>query len=356
LTAERMTPERIAILKPCCIGDVIFTTPLLKALRRAYPNAEIHYFVGTSALPIIQWHPMINEWIDMGADLIAHARGFVNEIRSSGVDMLIVPDRSWKFSYLSLLTQVPRRVGLNSNGRGIFYTHRARIKPDEIRHEADIYLDLARVLKLDTSDCWANVPPSPKALETAEHVVMRMFRHTFGGDHPMILVHPGGGINAGMNMVVKRWLPERFAELALRVANAIDGRIIVFGGETDQDSVNAVTDSLKALGGSGQFVGVQGGFDIMTIGALASRATLYIGNDTGLTHLAAASGGKVLAIFGPSDPRRYAPYVPPEMARVAWKPVPLPARGVVQPGQFDPARDWISVDDAWIEAQKLLGV
>src|SRR5262249_53389837 len=92
------------------------------------------------------------------------------------------------------------------------------------------------------------------------------------------------------------------------------------------------------------------------ISALASMSALYIGNDNGVAHLAAASGSKVLMIFGPSDPRRYAPFVPPDRARVAWRPVSLPAQGVSAgtPFQFDWERDGVGVDEAWTEAQKLL--
>src|SRR5262249_51598333 len=92
------------------------------------------------------------------------------------------------------------------------------------------------------------------------------------------------------------------------------------------------------------------------VGALASMAALYVGNDNGVGHLAAASGGKVLMIFGPSDPHRYRPFVPPERARVAWKPVPLPQRGVSSgaPTSFDWERDGIDVTGACEQAFMLL--
>ncbi|MFN8419283.1 MAG: glycosyltransferase family 9 protein, partial [Anaerolineae bacterium] len=85
------------------------------------------------------------------------------------------------------------------------------------------------------------------------------------------------------------------------------------------------------------------------------RAEIYLGNDNGVAHLAAASGGKVLMIFGPSDPRRYAPFVPPDRARFAWRPVELPDRGVAAGNvTFSWERDGVSVDEAWEQVRQLL--
>jgi ADP-heptose:LPS heptosyltransferase len=82
------------------------------------------------------------------------------------------------------------------------------------------------------------------------------------------------------------------------------------------------------------------------IAALARGARLYIGNDTGLTHLAAAAGAKTVMILGPSDPNRYAPFAPDSLA--LWKPAALPGGGVAAgaPTDWDWARDGISVDEA----------
>jgi len=89
---------------------------------------------------------------------------------------------------------------------------------------------------------------------------------------------------------------------------------------------------------------------------LAAIAALYIGNDNGVGHLAAASGGKVLMIFGPSDPRRYAPFVPEDRAQVAWRPFAVLERGVSagSPINFDWERDGVTVDEAWLRTASLI--
>jgi len=131
---------------------------------------------------------------------------------------------------------IRQRAGLDSAGRGFAYNIKASIDPITVRHEAEIYLDIARALGLPTDNCWANVPPDPAALVKV-HEVLRAKDAT---DKPLIMVHPGGGVNAGMTMIQKRWPPERFAALADRVADALDGQIALIGVGSDQSAIAAV--------------------------------------------------------------------------------------------------------------------
>jgi ADP-heptose:LPS heptosyltransferase len=84
------------------------------------------------------------------------------------------------------------------------------------------------------------------------------------------------------------------------------------------------------------------------IGALANEARIYMGNDTGLTHLAAAAGGKTAMILGPSDPQRYAPFAPPSIAIALWKPTALHDGGVAAgiPAGWTWERDGINPEEA----------
>jgi ADP-heptose:LPS heptosyltransferase len=345
------TPRRIVLLKPCCIGDVINATPLLTALRRAYPQASITWAVGSTAQAAINDHPLLNHIVDTGAraNPASHPSDMlrlVRLLRQGRPDLIVVPDRSPLLGIAALLAGIPRRAGLDSAGRGFAYTIKATIDPHQIRYEADIYLDVARALGLDTRDCWANVPPSAEALAAADAVIRdnRLER--------IVVVHPGGGVNAGMSMVEKRYPPERFAALADRIAAAIKGAIVVIGASSDA----AVVSAFKAAS-ERPVIDLSQQLSLPVIGALANRAALYLGNDNGVAHLAAASGGKVLMIFGPSDPRRYAPFVPPTQARVAWRQFDLPAQGVVAGNvAFDWQRDGVSVDEAWERARILLDV
>jgi ADP-heptose:LPS heptosyltransferase len=344
--------RRIVLVKPCCIGDVILATPLLAALRRGYPDAAIDWAAGSMVVDALRGHPALSRVLDCGplanpASRPGSLLRLVRQLRAGHYDLAVVPDRSPLIGLAVWLAGIPRRAGLDSAGRGFSYTVRAPVDPDVIRHEAEIYLDIARALGLDTKDCWADVPPTPAALEAARDAL----KQARAADKPLIVVHPGGGVNAGMTLIEKRWPATCFAALADRIADAIGGQIAVIGLESDRPAVTAFMQAIAQ-----PVLDLTLRLSLAATGALASLAALYIGNDNGVAHLAAASGGKVLMIFGPSDPRRYAPFVPPDRARVVWRPIPLPERGVRAgaPANFDWQKDGASVDDAWGEAQGLL--
>lgn len=336
--------KRILLIKPCCIGDVIFATPLLAALRRAYPNAHITWAVNTSIAPVLYEHPHLNAVLELGesANPAAPCRllGFVRQIGRLGADAVFVPDRSRWYSLATRLARIPMRVGLNSGGRGFAYTHKAAVQPEAIRHEAEVYLDLARLLGIPTDGLWAFAPLSVQAAVQAERFLHEA--HLAHGGY--LVIHPGGGVNVGMRLIEKRWPAENFAALAERLAERLKAQIAVIGAASDREAVARFKAALKqpCLDWSERF-------SLAEIAALAVRAALYIGNDNGVGHLAAAAGAKVLMIFGPTDPRRYAPFVPPESARYAWRPIALPKGGVSggAPRHFDWARDGVSVEEAF---------
>lgn len=342
-------PSRILLLKPCCIGDVVFATPLLSALHRAYPASHITWGVGTHSLPAIKNHPEIDAIMHTGpAANPARSPGgmlrLVRQIRAGGFDLVVVPDRSPLLSLATRLAGVPMRAGLDSAGRGRFYTTKAPIDPAEVRHEADIYLDVGRALGIDIGNCWTNVPVTSEQLNN----LPAPLRNEAG----LIVVHVGGGKNPGMTMVEKRPPVELLAVVAARVTAATKTRIAILGGPQDRDRADQLHEALPGLNPL-SLIGV---LDFEEIAALGSVARLVIGPDTGLMHLMAAAGAPTIMVFGPSDPRRYGPFVPPGQAAAVWRPFPLPEGGVAS----GPPKDWtweangVTANEVWEAAQTLL--
>lgn len=123
------------------------------------------------------------------------------------------------------------------------------------------------------------------------------------GAGPLIVLAPGGAHRA------KRWAPERFAAVARRLADGplAQAEIAVLGaGERDGEILRAIVSSLDADGLAAR--AFAGGFDLLAAAALAERATLVLGNDNALTHLAAAAGAPTITLFGPTDERVRGPY------------------------------------------------
>jgi ADP-heptose:LPS heptosyltransferase len=332
---------RIALILPCCIGDVILATATLRALRRAYPNAHITWAVGSWSRPAVEHHPDLNAVLDTGSAAlpVKSASGFlqfVRQLRAGKFDLAVSLVRSPLMSLAVRLSGIPRRAGLDSNGRGFGYNIRARIDPAEPRHEAEIYLDVPRALGIDTSGCYANIPVSD-----ADRAVVREYLEKRGAQGSYLVINPAGGRNPGMTLDAKRYPPHQLAALADRLADRYNLRVVLVGASTDSELINATREPLQTPS-----IAFAGDLTFGQIAALAAESFLYIGNDTGLTHLAAAAGARTVMIMGPTDPVRYAPFAPRSTA--LWKPAPISATGVAGgiAANWDWSRDGISVDEA----------
>ncbi len=300
----------------------MFTTPLVGVLRRAYPDARIDFAVGSHSRPAIEAHPLIDNRIDTGrvgagryspADLFSLA----NRLRAGRYDAIFVPDRSPALAFTAFISGIPVRVGLDSSGRGWLYSHRVPLSPRAVRHEADIYLDLARALNLPVEpDKMEYFPPAADR----QAVIAALEKFNLA-EKPFVLIHPGGGRNPGMTLDAKRWPPSRFAQLAERLMSNVGITVALVGGSGDESILDAIQRLINApIIRFGELPWGQ-------IGALAERCTLYIGNDTGATHMAVGAGARVVMIMGPTDPRRYAPFGRPDRVAYVWREWNVPAAG-----------------------------
>jgi ADP-heptose:LPS heptosyltransferase len=375
-------PQRIVLILPCCIGDVVLATATLKALRRGYPDAHITWAVGSWSKGVIEHHDLLDATLDTGPEAlpVRSFSRFVRQLRTGHFALAVSLVRSPLMSAALLLSGIPHCAGLDSAGRGFGYTVRAPIDPNTPRHEAEIYLDVARALGLDTSDCWANVP-----VHEADAARVRTLLETRGVQQPFIVVNPAGGRNPGMVMDTKRWPPGYFARLAEgliahltpqpplhtiergSVKNPLPDpppstgegvnshenmrNAVLLGGPGDEAIVKTVQAQMTVPS-----LALVGELSFGEIAALAAQSRLYVGNDTGMTHLAAAAGAKTVMILGPSDPARYAPFAPNAMA--LWKPAELLAGGVASgaPQDWDWERDGISVEEAVVKVSQFLGL
>ncbi len=333
-------PRRIVFLRPCCIGDVVMATAALSALRETFPEAHISWAVGPWSARAIEHHPAVNGILDIGEDMPLRTPvtllRLVSRLRAGDFDLAVSLVRSPSMSLALLLAGIPIRAGLDSGGRGFGYNLRVPIDPAAREHESEIYLRAVSAVAGRELHAYANLP-----VAAAARVSVDARLAVEGVEAPFILAHPGGGVNPGAQLAEKRFPPRQLAEMLNRVAAPRGASVILLGGPGDRELVAEVERQLDASS-----VSWVDRLTFQEIGALSAKALVYVGNDSGLTHLAAASGAKTVMLMGPTDPKRYAPYTPDHLA--LWKPIELSAGGAVDAarGDWQWARDGVSVDEA----------
>lgn len=301
---------RILVLKPCCLGDVLMATAVVEALRRHWPTASIDFAVGRWSRPAVEHHPHLRRLIDCGrvgegAYSWREWLELARRIRAGQYDLCLVLDRSPAMALLPALAGVPWRVGLDSAGRGIALTRRVPVAG--LMHEVDLYLACVRALGIPTEGARPTFYPTPAARERVRGMIP--------AGRSVAVIHPAGGQNPGMALSAKRWPAPRYAEIARRLAQKRQASVIIVGGPGDRE----LAEEVRHLAGELEHVhNMAGELSFDELGALLERAAVFVGNDTGAMHLAAAVGTPTVAVFGPSDPRRYGPYGAGH--RAVWKP------------------------------------
>ena len=297
------------VVRPCCIGDVLQSTALVAALRQALPAVRLGYAVGPWSRPVLENNPHLDTIVNTGTVVGGASRALgpylrlTRALRAGRWDACFILERSPLFALAAWAAGIHDRIGLDSGGRGAALTLPVAVRPR--RHEAEAYLDLARAAGLAVDGAKTEFYPSDGDRAQAESLLA-------GEVGPFAALAPAGGVNPGTSLVSKRWPAERFAALARRLRDA-GLRPLLLGGSGDTGIAGTVQEAA-----SGVALDLSGRLTLTECGALLARCTLFVGNDTGLLHLAVAVGTPVVGLFGPTDPAVYGPFG--DRQRVIWHP------------------------------------
>lgn len=332
------------------------TTPLLEVIQENYPNVSITYVAGTWSKVIVEHVPTVSTVIDCGTVGIAERytlRDYVLlalRLRRKHFDLAFVLDRSPMLTLLPWLASVPRRVGPDSLGRGFSLTDRVPVSssPEHLQHQAEIYLDLARALKLVVNH------PSMHFVPTEQEQQGLPF--TPDTSRLSVAVFIGGGSNPGMELTAKRWPVERYREIVYKLVSERNAQVLLIGGSDDVALNSSLLRDLDVPPKS--VLNLAGKTNFGESAALLQRCVLFIGNDSSPMHLAAAVGIPVIAIFGPTSPQEYGPYPLDDPQHIAlWrnpKGKPCFFLGKMQPCMNCTCMQSVTVADVWDAVQRLI--
>jgi lipopolysaccharide heptosyltransferase II len=329
------------------------TTPLLEVIQNNYPDAHITYVAGTWSKSIPQHHPAVHTVIDCGTVGIPGCYGLkdcmklVQLLRRQHFDLAFVLDRSPMLTLLPWLAGVPRRVGPDSLGRGFSLTDRVPVSAsrDHLQHQADIYLDLARALKLAIGQPRLRFMPTDEERQGIQ-----------SSPRIRVAVFAGGGSNPGMELTAKRWPLERYREIVRRLVQTLGVQVLLIGGREDSTLNEKLLEGLDVPAGS--VINLAGQTSFGQTAAQIEACALFIGNDSSPMHLAAAVGTPVIAIFGPTSPTEYGPYPLSDPNHIAiWHhPTGQPCffLGQVQSCTNCTCMQAVTVDEVWNAVTRLI--
>jgi lipopolysaccharide heptosyltransferase II len=329
---------KILLVRLRLVGDVVFTTPLIRALRRRFPDSHLSYAVEPGAAPVVQNNPHLDEVIVLPqaralarvrADLAA-ARRVHRQRFDIAIDLHGGPRSAW----LTWASRAPTRIGYAIPGRSWMYTtvvpRAADLAP---RHSVVNQWDLLRPLGIQPGAPEVDPVEVAESPVAAAAVEARLLAAGVTAAHTLVVIH----VSAGNTF--RRWPAPAFEALvAGLVEHDPQRRVILTSGPSDADAARRIADAARArLGDRAHAVPAIGEFDLAELRALVARASVYIGGDSGPLHIAAATDTPIVALLGPTLAERSKPWRDPrwfaEMVELELPCRPCDQR-VCEPGDF----------------------
>lgn len=342
----------ILLIRLRLIGDVVFTTPIPRALKRGWPEARVSYLVEEGAAPVLAGNPFIDDLIVIGRSRglrrVADDIRLAARLRRARFDIVIDLHGGPRSSLLAFATGAPQRIGYTVQGRSWMYTTTvARPRALRARHSVVNQWDLLHAVRPPSgADAgrrgeWPGEPdPARDAVEmpvdTAadSRIDERLRKAGISRDHHVIVAH----VSAGNPF--RRWPEPAFTTMLVElVREHAERRVIISSGPSDREAAARITNAARAaLGNAAGRIVDFGEFDLAELRALVGRSRLFIGGDTGPLHIAATTRTPVVGLYGPTLPARSAPWRDPAIPAWSLEVAGLPCRPceqrVCEPGDF----------------------
>ena len=332
--------SRILLVRLRQIGDVVFTTPAVRAVRRRFPDAHLTYIVEPAAAAVVAESPHLDEVIVLrrvrGVAQLWHDIAIGRRLRADRYDLAIDFHGGPRSSLLTWLSRAPVRIGYDVAGRGWMYTRRvARARELRPRHSVENQWDLLAAIDVGPPDPTLDPVEMAADEQTAATVAARLARAGVAESDHLIVLH----VSAGNPF--RTWAIAAFAALiALLVSKDPTRRVVVTSGPTDRQAAGRVINQARGLvlAADRDRVVSCGEFSLGELRALLDRASLYIGGDSGPLHIAATTSVPIVGLYGPTLPARSAPWRAPHLIAEAVEVQGLPCRPcdqrVCAPGDF----------------------
>ena len=308
--------QSLLVIRLSSIGDIVHALPAVAALGESFPQADIHWLIETRFAPLLAGNPYVQRIIPLDtlswrghfpplstlADMLKTLTG----LRGGAYETVVDFQGLWKTALIAYLTGTKQRVGLagpwlREPGAALLYTQ--RVSAAGRKHVVEESLALAEHLGARVGRWQFPLPRTSADDRYVDDQLTRLEAHDF------IIINPGGGWKS------KRWAPENYALLLRRLEARLGSKFLLTGSP---DEAELIAGILESAGTKRAFYFPS---SVVQFIALARRARLFLGGDTGPMHLAAAVGTPLVAIHGPTDPVRNGPFNEADIALYNHGPV-----------------------------------
>jgi len=293
-----MKAERILIFNVNWLGDVLFSTAVIRNIRRNFPDSFIACIIPARCYQVLKGNPHLDEIIIFDEkDRHKGALGLLNfaaRLKEKKFDLVFLLHRSFTRALLARMAGIPQRIGYNVKRRGFLLTKKIPQPHPDSLHRVDYYLNIIEQAGLRVEDRYPDFFIDEQDREFVEKFLEKSSVRK--GDY-LVVLNPGG------NWPQKRWPKEYWAALADRLIKEFNAKVIITGSYNDRSRVDSIIGSMREKAVSACDL-----LNLKQLAALACKADLFITADTGPMHIANAAGAKlILALFGPTSPELTGP-------------------------------------------------
>ncbi|TRZ49658.1 glycosyltransferase family 9 protein [bacterium] len=306
--------KKILVINPFGIGDVLFTTPVIQAVKEAYPDAYLGYWCNQRVSALLKNDPRINRIFALSrGDLkklyhhspMEAARkffGLLSGIRKERFEVALDFSLDHRYSLACKILGIKKRVGFNYKKRGRFLTQKIDIDSYKDRHVVEYYLELLKFIniKAKSNKLYLFVPEADKNKARA-----KLRRLGVKEGDLVVGIAPGAGASWGKYASIKHWPPLKYARLAEVLSSGLRTKILILGDDSERSISDIIVSAMK-----NKPIDLTGKTGLEDLAALVSQLNILITNDGGPLHIAVALAKKTVSIFGPVDERVYGPYPP----------------------------------------------
>jgi lipopolysaccharide heptosyltransferase II len=290
--------KRILVVNVNWLGDVLFSTPIFKALKRRYPESFIACMIPPRCKGVLENSPYIDEIIlfdERNEHRTLFAKlSFILELRKKSFDTVFLLHRSFTKAFMTYLAGIPERIGYFRKKSNFLLTKTVPI-PKIRMHRLDYYANLVESQQIRVEDKACDIFVSE---DDRKYIGELLNACGISNKDFLVAINPGG------NWDLKRWPKAHFANLADSLSNELNAKIIITGADKDLGLADEIQDLMKT-----EPIILCGKTTLKQLAALFERVNLVVCADSGPLHIACAVGANVIALFGPTSEAITGPYL-----------------------------------------------